>query len=144
MSLVRNACHSMAAVIAMTGLPSQRSASSANRVITKSVPTCTMASTPASQSSYRAVRMVTSSTAAIASVFGLFARPPHAQLSMRGVISSTGSCQVKLTTPYTALTLEHTCWHDQGRTHKGKNDFLCLKMLPRTVSAAPSGLTESE
>ena len=44
----------------------------------------------------------------------------HAKLSMSTVISSTGSCHVKLANPGTALILEHQCWHDQGHTHEEK------------------------
>jgi hypothetical protein len=43
------------------------------------------------------------------------------------IIQSTGSCQVELINPGTALILECQCLHDQTDSHKGKNGFFASK-----------------
>ena len=43
------------------------------------------------------------------------------------IIQSTGSCQVELVNPGTALILEGQCLHDQADSHKGKNGFFASK-----------------
>jgi hypothetical protein len=45
-------------------------------------------------------------------------------IPFRGVIQSTGSCQVELVNPGTALILECQCLHDQADSHKEKKAFL--------------------
>jgi hypothetical protein len=43
------------------------------------------------------------------------------------IIQSTGSCQVELVNPGTALILEGQCLHDQADSHKEKNGFFASK-----------------
>src|SRR5262245_45772862 len=48
-------------------------------------------------------------------------------LGMSTIIPSTGSCQVELVNPGTAMILECHCLHDRTDFHKKKNSFFASK-----------------
>jgi hypothetical protein len=53
--------------------------------------------------------------------------PEWWNIPFRGVIPSSGSCQVELANPGTALNLDRTCWHDRDYTTKGKMALFASK-----------------